>query len=1507
MKQLLLSMAATLVIGSGITPCMAQTPALKLSGNRTGICQRISPPSDRIAELPQRKMNKSRLSSAQFAQSTPILKSPKRFFNKTVSDAPVIYGSVVYSDDWDYGNPLTGLYSLSLATGGNLEMIAPEADAFNGGVAIGNIYYATTSFSAGSQTIVRVGAYDITSGETLATYYPTSPEAMGIDICLNPVDGKVFGITYNSTADGLQLSELTYTLSDVTVNKIGDLPGNWAAIAASRSGELYGIIKDYESGSSGTLTGSSLVKFDKTNGSYIVIGQTGMKPFYNASACIDPNTNRMFWNVNESNGASIMCEVDLQTGEATPLLELPGNEEVCGMYIPAVDNTDPKTPACVENLTASFLNGSMTGTISFRIPSVLYDGSPADGMVNYTIIINDKAVAEGETTYGSEVEKEVTAATTGENVISVILENGNGQSPATYVSCFIGNGRPERPENVILTYEEGKISIVWDDVLTSADGGYIDPSEITYEIISYPSGETVATDHEATTFTHVITEPQDLTSVYYSVKAKYEGRSSDEGISNQIVLGAYSTPYEEHFDTEDCLRYFTVIDNNNDGKTFTHRGTELTVSYNSSLDMDDYLISPPVRLEAGNSYHISIDARNEGTRYGERFELLIGTAPDIESMTHILVPPTEMLSGVYTTYGADFIPAQSGKYYIGVHGCSDKDKNVLYITNLVVGDGLLATVPSAPSEFTAVADASGDHLAKLSGIAPLHDLAGNELPAIEKMELYRGETLIKVFDTVTPGSTVEYTDTPVSAGEYVYGLVAYSASGKGSMARTSCFVGVDIPSVPENIKVEEPSGDGNIIISWDAVEKDWKGNPLNTEKVTYTIYEIDNVGELGEPIAEEITSTEYSFQAIADTSVQSFVQFGVTADSESGSSPVVGTGLFPVGPAYPGMTESFGNGSLSYIFGLRGIAGQGMWQIFNDSSFTDVVSQDGDNGFLAFHAYGYNDSMGIHTGKIGLAGFEHPSLTYYVYPVDDDDENLLQIYVREVQGEWEALAGGQVNQLGEAKRWNRVVVPLNDYVGKDIQIEFVATCKGIAYTLLDNISVGETPAHDLVVKSINAPERVNCEENYEVSVTVANEGAEQSGDYTIELYNGDTLLSSIPGTPLAQLERMTAVFDLTMGKFEVSPINLHAVVAYDADDVPSNNVSDEITILPVGSNLPMVENLKAEVNEQGVTLSWDLPQREIAAEGTLYDLEDAEAFAHEYEGWTFVDVDESPVAGMANVTLPGITPGITTSSFFVVDSTDEQFNESFDAHSGTKYLASLVRYDDKQVDDWAISPELSGSAQTISFWGKSYHPSYLEKVEVWVSQNGTAVDDFELLSTIPAVPYAWTEYTFELPEGSRHFALRSCAVGAFMLMIDDITFTKAGETQMLDIIGYNVYRDEAPLNARPVADTIFNDTSVEKGIYTYIVTPLFNLGEGKPAFIEVNTELTGIETPTDYTLQIRKNGIRISGATDLIVRIVTADGMTVYSDTVTGNAEIELTSGVYIVNTGNSTRKVMIP
>lgn len=526
------------------------------------------------------------------------------------ANLPTIYGSVTYNDTWTQNNQPVGLYDVSQST---TSLLIEGVDASYGGVCVDGIYYATQYLDYGFIAFPIVEAYDVETGEVVGSTYPDVDALAPGGVTLDPTTGNVYGITYNETGEAYQLSKLEYTLGEgslsVTVTPVAPISGSWNSLVCDKDGQLYGISYTF---SGETATASYLNKIDKTTGTVTQIGQTGQLPQYLSSATIDAKTNRMFWCVNPPDETGLLCEVNLTTGHATVLMQYENNDEVMGMYVPYM--AEGGAPASVTALEASFPEGSMSGIISFAAPTTLFDGTAATGDITYTILANGEQIATGTTTYGATVNAPVTLATPGEYTFTVTVSNAVGESPKAKVTTFIGKGTPAAPV-ATLTYDNGTFTLNWAAVTESADGGYINPAAVTYNVTRYPGATAVATGLTTTSFTEDITEPTTLTEYYYEVVAVADGVSSAVGKSNIVSLGNIEPPYTNSFDTADALAGYTIIDANNDGKSWSVSGGAVRVSYNSSKAMDDWMITPAVRLEAGKAYYVSFKAYSQSNNY----------------------------------------------------------------------------------------------------------------------------------------------------------------------------------------------------------------------------------------------------------------------------------------------------------------------------------------------------------------------------------------------------------------------------------------------------------------------------------------------------------------------------------------------------------------------------------------------------------------------------------------------------------------------------------------------------------------------------------------------------------------------------------------------------------------------------------------------------------------------------------------------------------------------------
>lgn len=183
-------------------------------------------------------------------------------------------------------------------------------------------------------------------------------------------------------------------------------------------------------------------------------------------------------------------------------------------------------------------------------------------------------------------------------------------------------------------------------------------------------------------------------------------------------------PYVNSFDDAALQKHFTIIDANEDGRTWNWYNGMARYTYNSTNQGDDWLISPQIYLQAGKKYVFSIQAHAQNANYPERLEVKAALAPeslDEPVSAALMAAGTEVIASSNVTT-AGFVPftndaftvAETGFYYIGVHAISDADKYYLYVDDFAL-EAAPITAPytadfstaDALGDFT-VLDANGD-------------------------------------------------------------------------------------------------------------------------------------------------------------------------------------------------------------------------------------------------------------------------------------------------------------------------------------------------------------------------------------------------------------------------------------------------------------------------------------------------------------------------------------------------------------------------------------------------------------------------------------------------------------------------------------------------------------------------------------------------------------------------------------------------------------------------------
>lgn len=1362
-----------------------------------------------------------------------------------------ILGSVVYS-----ASQPNGFYRIPINAGSGLEAIYTETnkvpDTNFGAVAIDGVYYVAWQYNFFDMMLINyVDSYDMNTWEKLSHNEIKNSAMFASDVSLDPVSGLVYGCYINNDGDGYVFGIGDYV--NLSRAAIAPITTPWNGVAFDSDGTLYAI----------DMNGDLLI-VDKGTGSTTKVGSTGVTPKYQSSAVIDPKSHRMFWTVFGEDQTGRFYEVDKSTGAATMLYQFPGNEEVCGLVVIAPEAED-YAPAAVTDLCINFHDGSLSGTVDFTAPDTYFCGDAAIGNISYSVLANGAEVATGTTSFGSTVKAPVTLTEAGDYEFAVSVSTAEGSSPLVKKSAFIGADTPVATKATLARDGENLV-LTWMPVTESVNGGYIDVDNITYTVTRYPDAIVVAENLSATKFIEPIPAGDGLISYYYTVVAHAGNLTSGTATSNSITTGSVTPPYTSEFKKATGLDGFTILNVNNDDKVWTLKNSAAYLRYSSYLDSDDWLITPPMRLQKGKTYRLGYIIYTESGSYKEKIEVKWGAAPTVDGMTETILEPYEFSSLSDVSFESYITPDADGVYYVGFHGMSTKYMYGLFIKEISISEGTDLQSPAAATDITAVPDYNGANKATVKFNAPTLNVKGDKLDAITKIELRRNGDLINTFNNPAPGEALSYLDEVEEAGNYTYSVIAYNNAGAGKETSFTTFIGINLPGTVTNLVASETANPGEVTFSWDAATTDADGNPMNPSLINYSIFEFTTSSKYI-PVVENLNATTYTFRAVPADGEQQMKQWVVCAGTASGLGAPVATDLICVGPNYTmPYIESIAGGKLSSNFSMDQSNG-GVWRLYNSQTLSEPVSVDGDDGLFGMKGNGPGTFGSIISGKIEISG-DKPGLMFYTFNINGNDpatgsvvpdENILNVYVRSGNIETRVL-NIEMKSLHEAG-WNCVTVPLDAYIGKVIYLRFEGICVNYTYTLVDNIRVVTLTDNDIAVASVEAPANVKAGDEFNVNVKLDNLGTNIADSYTVSLYRDGEKVAESKGSALQPGLNATVSFRQTIKVIEDETAEYSAEASLDGDSNPSNNKSDSpAVVIAEFPTYPTPAGLIASHADSRVLLSWDAPVIDTTVPDAVTEtFESAEPFATTVAGWTFLDLDEKAIGGLSGIKFPGIAT-YSKQSFFVLDNSDAQFNATFETSSGNKCIVAMFDSYFGEINDWAISPELCGKAQTISVYARSYDSRYKESIELLYSTGSLDPADFISAGKHEQISDEWTEYTAELPEGARYFAIRSCAIGASMLMVDDVTYIPASANTRLEHIGYNVYRNGEKLNDTPVTDTTITDTLAQPGFHTYAVTALYNVGESRPAKADINV-MSGIDgitaddnAPAEY---FNLQGIRV--------------------------------------------------
>ncbi len=1422
---------------------------------------------------------------------------------------------------WPAG--MMGLYTLPRTSDSNFAPVGTSSYGIinGGGYDDGHGTYHGVYYEIGSENVRDLKlidfdseTFDITDVRQLDPSTDLGMVAMDIDV--DPTTGDVYGCYMTDNASGYCWGRGDYSTARRTLISNIDFSSRMVAVACDARGQYYAL-----------TASSALVKVDKASGAITPVGQTsvpseGFLAGYTAGGAIDKASDKMYVTYITPDSESGIYEIDLATAESRPVVDFKTPAMVVAPFF--VSENTSAVPA-VPGFSVTAPEGTLTASYVIEMPSKLENGKPASGQLDWELYLDGALIKSGKALAGTKVTGTYTLAAPAMCRFSAVVANAAGKSLQASASLFVGNGLPATPANVEAKWADGKMTVKWDAVSTTVDGGYMDADAVTYKVML---GETVvAQSVSATNYQYPLALPSAPKSFVYSVVAVNKGIESQPGTSNTLWLGAYETPFTTDFspfgyyDKLEDIGY-TVVDVNKDGCTWgpMGMGKGIRYKYSSANAADDWVITPSLRLEAGKVYNFSAFVSNYGASDEERFEVKAGMGASADAMTLEVIPATTVNNTAGQYVAGIIAPTVSGSWNVGIHCISDPYKYYLIVRDLSVGKGMLPSTPNAVTDIVLTPEASG--LLNVSGKfrLPTTDVVGKKLLGNVTVKVSRGETAVATLSGA-PGAELTFTDNNIPVkGDYTYTVTTTLNGADGVVSSASVFVGPYAAAAPKSVTVTETDRPGRATVTWDAVTQDINGRPISAENVKYMVYSVvqkdvfdKEVKPLLDAPISELTAT---VDVLSDASVQQFAQVSVVAYNRDAESDDCVSDLVALGNPYAMPVTYSGTDSQGKYIERISSVGTGFWSVYDDKKLADAPKPFASSDYYGCYGGAAELYGDLYTGKIDLTTARNPEVSFYTYkfPANHkyfmgEDVNFIEVI---------ALVDNKMTLVGTAHhanmvegRWNKVRMDLSKYKGKSVQLIFRGVTKTGYYTLLDEMTIKDLPAKDMATLYIDAPAKCAAAMPFEIVATVANEGYETSSAFKARLFRDGALVDERAGDALASGKEADIVFRQQISYFDANSASAKYMVevVMDGDEDASNNMSEEVEVIRVVPDVPAVTDLKGVSVDGGNRLTWTKYTTEtLEPKEMTEDFEEATPWELEYADWTFLSESSSPVAHIYGYEFPGITAYETKLAWVVVNNLGVE--DQLSSVSGKQFIASLCKNDKQANNDWAISPLLFGGKQTISFWAKSVRSYYPELFEVYVSYKDSTdpADYVKISGDAPVSPSAleWEQFRYNLPEGALHFAVRCVSADCYILMLDDFTFTPDPLLGAPVLIGYDVYRDGMKINAETVADGEYLDATADAdAAHTYHVVAKYSKGDSELSNA-VRIESAGIADGVADSVSVYADGesIVVDGAADAPVAVCAIDGRVVYRGN--GDCRVAVSPAVYVVTVGGTAHKLIV-
>ena len=628
----------------------------------------------------------------------------KKFFLKTVflflaltafnvqsraqQSHPDIYGILRYSNAelFDFG-----IYSISPINGGTINSywIDPEMMGNGGAVYVNGKYYILSFLDFGD-------------GMLFASYLKCNVEQMYYDYEMPEIDISYIAsdLTYDSSNNTVYACSMdisgdgTFWLSRMDVvtgvkEGIAKMP-HMGAIAANPEGVLYGIGMD-----------GILYTINKNTAEVTQVGPTGVTPINDQSATFDPETGILYWSAYTEQGGA-MYTVDTATGKAELYCTYPNGEQITGIFIKN-NVSQVGIPSSAENLIFDFNNSELTGKITFTLPTTDVEGSPLEGELTYGLSVDNDTPLEGVGQPGEVVSYTVSELSEGMHMFVITVSNDAGKAIPLNVDKYIGMDAPAAPIDVVATVEGNSVVLTWNMPETGKNGGYVDKSQLYFNIVRHYDNATIGVDIQGNSFTDTFKDTS-LRACRYEIIPRIGNYVGNSAFSEDITIGEYmNVPFEHNLANIGDYKLYTVFDANYDKDTwlfglypeYSDASPCATYLWTVTETNDDWFFSPYIYLESGKTYEAKYSLRSEDNIYAGEVEVMLGTDKMVDAMNPVSDRQAVDYKNFRELTTQSFSVEETGTYVLGLHVCGNRSKYYIYLNGVNVYEADKTGISSA--------------------------------------------------------------------------------------------------------------------------------------------------------------------------------------------------------------------------------------------------------------------------------------------------------------------------------------------------------------------------------------------------------------------------------------------------------------------------------------------------------------------------------------------------------------------------------------------------------------------------------------------------------------------------------------------------------------------------------------------------------------------------------------------------------------------------------------------